>query len=479
MIRFLILLHRYLGIALGLVVSLWCLSGFVMMYVQFPDLSREEQLQGLDELDLSECCSLPADFSNLDLERYRVEMMAGRPVLRLSDRSEQYIIDLRTGEYLLDVDERAANAIADTFSENLGLAGATQFLGVLDRDQWTVYGGLNPNSPFFHYGASDPAATEWYVSSINGEIIQMTTAKERFWNWAGSVVHWIYPTILRQHTGVWLQVVIWLSVLGLFLTVMGVYIGITQLKFRRNGRLSPYRGVMLWHHYSGLVFGLLTLTWLLSGLLSVNPWGAHQGRSYASEVQRIRGGVLTYDQAADSLRDLAAKAFPDGTARLEGSILRGEPYLLAWGRDGESTRLDSHSLHIDPLADSSFAAITAVIRPGERIRDQGWLTTGDAYYYSHHDEKDFPVYRIQYADGERVYLDRITGQLAFAADGNRKLSRWLFLGLHRGDFFRLLRQRPIWDLLMLPLLLGVTLSALTGTWLGFRRLTRSGPTRLT
>ena len=83
MIRFLILLHRYLGIALGLVVSLWCLSGFVMMYVQFPDLSREEQLQGLDELDLSECCSLPADFSNLDLERYRVEIMAGRPVLRL------------------------------------------------------------------------------------------------------------------------------------------------------------------------------------------------------------------------------------------------------------------------------------------------------------------------------------------------------------------------------------------------------------
>ena len=472
MFRFLILLHRYLGIALGLVVSLWCLSGFVMMYVQFPDLSREEQLQGLDELDLSECCSLPADFSNLDLDHYRVEMMAGRPVLRLSARSRQYVIDLREGEYLLDVGEHLVDEIAATFSENLGLAGETRFLGALDRDQWTVYGGLNPNRPLFHYRASDPAATEWYVSSINGEIIQMTTARERFWNWAGSVVHWIYPTILRQHAGAWLQVVIWLSVLGLFLTVVGVYIGITQLKDRQNGRLSPYRGAMLWHHYSGLIFGLLTLTWLFSGLLSVNPWGALQGRSYASEVQRIRGSVLTYNQAADTLRDLAAKSLPDGTARLEGSTFSGEPYLLAWGRDGESTRLDAHSLNTDPLADSSFAAIAAVIRPGEPIRDQVWLTGGDAYYYSHHEERAFPVYRIQYADGERVYLDQASGQLAFAADSNRQLSRWLFLGLHRGDLSGLLRRRPIWDLLMLPLLLGVTLSALTGTWMGFKRLTR-------
>ena len=63
MVRFLFLLHRYLGIALGLLISLWCLSGFVMMYVQFPDLSREEQLLGLNDLDLTTCCILPDDFS--------------------------------------------------------------------------------------------------------------------------------------------------------------------------------------------------------------------------------------------------------------------------------------------------------------------------------------------------------------------------------------------------------------------------------
>ncbi|MFL2553817.1 MAG: hypothetical protein ACJ0S4_03870 [Candidatus Rariloculaceae bacterium] len=108
----------------------------------------------------------------------------------------------------------------------------------------------------------------------------MTTARERFWNWAGSVVHWIYPTILRQHTGAWTQVIIGLSVLGLFLTVIGIYIGLRQFKDRRGGRLSPYRGVMLWHHYTGLVFGILTLTWLFSGPLIYQPLGHIRGSEF-------------------------------------------------------------------------------------------------------------------------------------------------------------------------------------------------------
>ena len=82
------------------------------------------------------------------------------------------------------------------------------------------------------------------------------------------------------------------------------------------------------------------------------------------------------------------------------------------------------------------------------------------------------MYRIQYNDGERVYLDRVTGQLALAMDNNRQLSRWLFLGLHRGDLAGWMRERPIWDLILLPLLAGVTLGALTGTWIGFKRLLR-------
>jgi hypothetical protein len=48
----------------------------------------------------------------------------------------------------------------------------------------------------------------------------------------------------------------------------------------------------------------------------------------------------------------------------------------------------------------------------------------------------------------------------------------LFLGLHRGDFTTRIRQKPLWDLILLPLMLGVTIGAVTGVWIGYRRLTK-------
>jgi hypothetical protein len=86
------------------------------------------------------------------------------------------------------------------------------------------------------------------------------------------------------------------------------------------------------------------------------------------------------------------------------------------------------------------------------------------------DFSDISVYRIHYEDGKRLYLNGVSGQLSFAADSDRQWSRWLLLGLHRGDLSGLIRSRPLWDLMLLPLLAGVTLGALTGTWMGFKRL---------
>ena len=71
MIRLLFLIHRYLGIALGVVVSLWCLSGFVMMYEQYPELDDTERLAGLEPLNLTGCCRLPGDFGNIDVDGFR------------------------------------------------------------------------------------------------------------------------------------------------------------------------------------------------------------------------------------------------------------------------------------------------------------------------------------------------------------------------------------------------------------------------
>ena len=45
------------------------------------------------------------------------------------------------------------------------------------------------------------------------------------------------------HGGVlWTRTVIWTSILGTFLTLVGLYLGIAQWGRGKDGRLSPYRG---------------------------------------------------------------------------------------------------------------------------------------------------------------------------------------------------------------------------------------------
>ncbi len=44
--RLLYLFHRWAGIVLCLILALWFFSGFFMMYVEFPTLSRAERLHG-------------------------------------------------------------------------------------------------------------------------------------------------------------------------------------------------------------------------------------------------------------------------------------------------------------------------------------------------------------------------------------------------------------------------------------------------
>src|SRR5256886_8789765 len=52
----------------------------------------------------------------------------------------------------------------------------------------------------------------------------------------------LYFTQLRSNGPLWARVVIWTSILGGFLTVIGLFLGISQFKRGSKGRISPYRG---------------------------------------------------------------------------------------------------------------------------------------------------------------------------------------------------------------------------------------------
>jgi hypothetical protein len=230
----------------------------------------------------------------------------------------------------------------------------------------------------------------------------------------------------------------------------------------------------LWHHYAGLFFGVLTLTWLVSGFFSMNPWGALESRSFAAEQTRYQGSSLTFDTTAqDLIASLGAFDLPQNVVRLEAHVVDDNRFHIAWDQQGERRRLDANLREMIPVVQNAISKAAGTLRPDAGVQSEEWLHAADAYYYDHHEKRTYPVYRIVYEDGERFYLDDLTGEVLLAVDTNTRLYRWLHYGLHRGDFAAWLRERPVWDFVMLILLAAVTTGALTGIWMGIKRVSRS------
>lgn len=457
---------------------LWTLSGIVMMYKPFPELNHWERLQLQLDLNLDRCCQLPDSFAypaDTVLNDLRLDMHDGQPVLRFTTEDKQWHnINLTTGKFLNPITAAETQTSAAHFiQQNLPGTDPQQPSEVkkIERDQWTVYSAYHPHRPLYHAALNDTADTEIYISSRTGEIVQLTTAGSRLWGYLGAVVHWIYPTALRQYTSTWYYLVVTLSLIGCFLTLTGLYVGLKQFKRRRRGRLSPYKGWALFHHYCGLIFGIVTLTWVASGLLSMNPLGALEGSSPKNEQQRLQGMVVTWKDLPGMLRPLEASHRQlTNSVRLTWETSGDQLALIRYDRNGNSQRYDAYTLMPDPLRSPDLEHLSERILPDQNIASTELLAHADTYYYPHHNPVEMPIYRIIADDQTRYYLSPITGSLVRKIDGERQWYRWLFHGLHRGDFTVWLRSRPIWDVFMLVLLTGVTVVCGTGTYMGIKRL---------
>src|SRR5262249_7721744 len=107
------------------------------------------------------------------------------------------------------------------------------------------------------------------------------------------------------------------------------------------------------------------------------------------------------------------------------------------------------------------------------IAEQRLIDEEDAYYFKRRGETlVLPVYRaiLGDADATRYYLDPRSSRLLQRADASERWYRWLFGALHRLDFAAWMRARPLWDILVLGLLLGGLGVTITGCYLAIRRL---------
>src|SRR5205085_3781868 len=78
-----VITHRYLGVAIGLLMVMWFVSGIVMMYVPFPQVKETERLRFLPPISWQACCQCGTLSDQTQVLRVQVESHLGAPALRL------------------------------------------------------------------------------------------------------------------------------------------------------------------------------------------------------------------------------------------------------------------------------------------------------------------------------------------------------------------------------------------------------------
>jgi uncharacterized iron-regulated membrane protein len=483
LIRFAFALHRWSGVVLGLLMLLWCLSGVVMIWAPYPSTtlrSHDYRVEGLAPIVLPDRVVLPEIPASATLSSARIEMLGDRPVIALAwqegEQGSRGLFDVSTGGKIEQVGEAEAIEVAQAYVARHGITGEPSVKRLSERDEFTVSGYFNSGRPFYEVRLNDSEKTMLYVSSKAGDVRQRTTESLRLWSWLGAIPHWLYFTELRKDAALWTQVVIWTSLAGCFLTLLGLFIGVRQFRRRHStGRLaSPYRGAKFWHHMLGLVFGLLVLTFTFSGFASMQPWGwLESGEEAGEAVDRLSGKPATWAEARPALEAQFAALQTAGaeTVLLSFSRTEGRPYFLARRADGSRDRLaaDGQAAPFDAAARERAARLLA----GESATPVvDLMTRGDTFYYPGAAASDFPIVRVTVPemDETRFYLDPVSADVRFVADPGARDFRWWHLALHTFDVM----GSPIREIVIFLVMLGVSAVCGLGAWMGLRKLARGG-----
>jgi hypothetical protein len=502
--RALILTHRYLGIPLSLLFVLWFITGIAMIYVGgMPTLTPRARIDRLAPIDLAAVRLTPAAaaaHASSGFGRVTLSTVLDRPAYRFSSPYGSATVFADDGEVLDEISIDAARGVAAKFLD-VPVGQVTHLRTVDAPDQWTLV--LSRDLPLYKFAIADGAGTQAYVSPHTAEVRLVTTSKTRLLAWIATIPHWFYITPLRTHQPLWYWTVVATSALGCLLAVLGLVLGVIQ--FRKSQPFSwsasiRYRGMMRWHYIAGVLFGVFALTWVFSGLLSMEPFDWSNAEGLEINNDALTGGPLELERfpAADAARwtplleDRALK-------ELELRRIQDEPYYVARYTDepalGSEPRERLHQpylisgrgepLHLlvdaaaltarsEPFSTESLLARLGAAAPAAKIVAHELLTSYDSYYYSRGGQAPLPVLRVKFDDPLEtwVYVDPAMSEILAAIHRLHRVERWLYNGLHSLDFGFWYDRRPLWDIGMILLCLGALTTSSIGLLLGLKRLRR-------
>lgn len=476
-----------MGVALCILFLLWFTSGVVMMYWGFPNVSERDHVQHAPALDPALIRLSPDDaYAGLRIARppvqVRLDCFDGRPVYRFRIGRDEKIVYADSGEEQMKVSRDMVDRAAARWEGQSVHAARVE--PVNEVDQWTVQGRLRAIRPLWKY--SWPNGDQVYVAGTSGEVVQFTTRESRIWAWLGAVPHWLYFTPLRKREHIWSEIMIWTSGLGTISALLGVVIGLWMYSPRKRYRYDgvatsfPYQGWKRWHNVTGLLVGVTAVTWVFSGMLSMDPLPpkpVDPEASGAVDVARalrgsVRLGAFDAKSPAEAIEQLRAPV-----KELELVSFDGQPYYLATLASLETRLVPVHGDPRDGFDAGKVAEVlarTLSTRSASRVAELRTLSEYDVYYLDRHHERPLPVVLLKINDlaGSRYYIDPKTARIVGTYNSTRWMTRWLYHALHSWDFPWLYKHRPLWDIVVITFMLGGNALCATSLVLAWRVVKR-------
>ena len=516
--RSLIFVHRWLGVVLSVIFLLWFASGIVMMYWTFPDVTAADRLERAPALDAARI-TLSAEQAYAALGRdqppgqVRLASFDGRPVYRFGGAGRSgggggrgggvSMVYADDGSVQTEVNDAMFDRVAAAWAGRP--AAEARKTAVEEVDQWTV-AALRNVRPLFKY--SWPDGQQVYVNGNTAEVVQYTTTSSRMWAYLGAIPHWMYFTPLRKHQPQWLSFVVWSSLIGTVAALIGVVIIIWMYSPRKRYRHAgaptsiPYRGWKRWHAIAGLFFGVVTTTWAFSGMLSMGPFpiidklteltvpadpprqaaadaagrgggrGGARGPNIAGALRGSERFRFSSYQAKDEKTAIASLAGFD-VRELEYTSFAGEPVYMATNARGETRIVPVRGEPIDAFDTDAVMKVVGDAA-GSNLAELRIKDEYDAYYLDRRREAPLPVIyaRMNDAVGTRYYVDPKTARVVATYSQRNWVNRWLYHGLHSLDFPWLYKYRPLWDIVVITLMLGGTALCVTSLVLTYRVLAK-------
>ncbi|HBG41647.1 MAG TPA: hypothetical protein DDW85_09565 [Porphyromonadaceae bacterium] len=476
---FMFSLHRITGTIISLFFFMWFISGLVLIYYPFPNVSPSQKYENMDALpdSLPDINSILVRLpeSGKTIKKLSVRYFRGQTLFTVKTNDRAYTI---CSDTLKAVNPLTWESIEHTAKKWVD-APIIKIDTLTERDQWIMYSRYKAEMPIYKFYFNDKQKHQLYISSRTGEVQQFTDKGQRFRAFMGAIPHKFYIPAIRKNTKTWTTLLTIGGVIALIAALSGIYLGvyITYRKYKAKRRIgSPYKNYWYkWHHILGLIFGIFLATFAFSGAMALQripSWVIKTHGDYRVSSSQLRGKYLSADSYKLDYRILAKK-YPD-IKSIEWEHFQEVPiYNIVVGN--KEIRIDASSSDVKELYLQPSVVEKAVqsIHKTSELMSTTLINEYDEYYLSKERSLPLPIYKIKVenADNSIYYINPKTGDFKYF-NQSRKAKKWIFSGLHYLNIKWLVERPVLWTIAIWLLCLGGACVSFSGIWLGIKYMRR-------